>query len=333
MNNFTEVYTKARQVIEKQKFSSEWQDFLVKECHIKSLLGPKGFDTDHSDAASLVRQKIKSATKSGKTSSGAVIYKAAENEGKSGSTSEKAATLKMLKHLYRSSKKGGQDVWTYAAPKAYSGWVFDEITGNAEAIKSKLSKDEEIFTRQQMEWMCTALGVALKISEDAKVKLASKKKCRKMIERWFLDADCGEDELDDAISKLTAGFNKITVACNASTLVFADYPDWRAQRDRYFGAAFRGGEGGGFPVIYLEGAFTRLTGNSGKKWLCAQTILHELSHHDVKTQDHRYDHQGLKPDKAAFPYAKTIQNADSWGYFALDLAGYLSRSDRKKTLK
>ncbi|NOX76540.1 MAG: hypothetical protein GXP17_08015 [Gammaproteobacteria bacterium] len=162
---------------------------------------------------------------------------------------------------------------------------------------------------------------------------ANKKKCAEKIKHWFLDEDCGDDELDDAISKLTAGFNKITVSCNASTLVFADYPDWRAQRDKYYGAAIRGGEGGGFPVIYLEGAFTRLTGNSGKKWLCAQTIIHELSHHDVKTRDHRYDSQGLKPDKATFPYAKTIQNADSWGYFALDLAGYLSRSDRKKTLK
>ncbi|NOX76539.1 MAG: hypothetical protein GXP17_08010 [Gammaproteobacteria bacterium] len=73
----------------------------------------------------------------------------------------------------------GLDVWTYAAPKAYSDWVFDEITGNAEAIKSKLSKDEEIFSRKEMEWMSTALGVALKISEDTKVKPPTKRNARK----------------------------------------------------------------------------------------------------------------------------------------------------------
>jgi hypothetical protein len=73
-----------------------------------------------------------------------------------------------------------------------------------------------------------------------------------------------------------------------------------------------------------------MTGNSGKLWLCAETIIHELSHHDVSTEDHRYDHAGLKPKKA-FPYAKAISNADSWGYFAIDLAGYLSASDLKKS--
>ena len=86
-------------------------------------------------------------------------------------------------------------------------------------------------------------------------------------------------------------------------------------------------------MIYIEGAFNRYAGNSGMMWLCALTIIHEFSHHDLSTRDHRYDHAGLKPKKASFPYSKAIENADSWGYFAIDLAGYLSDSDRKKYLK
>ena len=269
----------------------------------------------------------------GKNSSGDVILNATKNEKGTGSSEEKAAAIKMLNHLYRTAKKGGQDVWTYSTPKAYSSWIFDEIKGTPEAIKSKLDKEEEIFSKDERGWMSSSLGVAKKISEDAKVKLGSKKSCEAMIKRWFLDESCDEDELNSARAKLVAGFNKISVSCGASSLVFADYPDWRAQRNKYFGAAFRGGEGGGFPVIYLEGAFTRLTGNTGKQWLCAQTIIHELSHHDISTQDHRYDHHGLKPNKASFPYAKAIENADSWGYFALDLAGYLSKSDLDNTWK
>ncbi|MBL4608209.1 MAG: hypothetical protein JKY01_10340 [Pseudomonadales bacterium] len=70
---------------------------------------------------------------------------------------------------------------------------------------------------------------------------------------------------------------------------------------------------GGSPIVYLEGAFTRLTGNTGKQWLCAQTFIHELSHHGISTQNHCYDPHGLKPNKASFLYAKAIQNADSWG--------------------
>jgi hypothetical protein len=58
-----------------------------------------------------------------------------------------------------------------------------------------------------------------------------------------------------------------------------------------------------------------------------------MSHHEVSTVDHRYDNQGLKPNKAAFPYTKAIVNADSWGYFALDLAGYLSKADSDNTWK
>jgi hypothetical protein len=54
---------------------------------------------------------------------------------------------------------------------------------------------------------------------------------------------------------------------------------------------------------------------------------------EVSTRDHRYDSRGLKPDKAAFPYAQAIDNADSWGYFALDLAGYLSKADHDNTWK
>jgi hypothetical protein len=187
--------------------------------------------------------------------------------------------------------------------------------------------------------MSSALAIALKISESAKRKLAestgkaSKSSTQKIIRRWFLDEDSDSADLAATAQALLAGFKKIAIACNSTTLVFADYPDWRAQRDKYFGAAFRGGEGGGFPVVYLEGAFTRLTGNSGKMWLCAETIIHELSHHELSTQDHRYDHHGLKPSKGAFTAAKALENADSWGYFALDLAGYLSRSDRTKVLK
>lgn len=78
---------------------------------------------------------------------------------------------------------------------------------------------------------------------------------------------------------------------------------------------------------------TRLPGNTGRLWLAAETIIHELSHIDVSTQDHRYDSSGLKPGANAFPMASALDNADSWGYFAIDLAGYLSNADRDKVCR
>jgi hypothetical protein len=339
MQKFTEAYEKARDVVLLQQYDNNWQPFLRDTCKVTKLLDTKGFASTHEKSLELIRARVAKLAKEGKADAGSVIYDASVNAKSPGAIGDRAATLKFLKHVYRVHKIGGQTVWVYAPPKADSGWVFDEVTGDVGTMKARLKHEEEIFSSTERKWMSKALSLSRKICEDAKSKLGGgkvdniKASAKSKIERWFLDQDSDADTLANVVQKLNGGFKKIAAACNKSTLVFADYPDWRARRDQYFGAAFRGGEGGGFPVIYLEGAFTRLTGNSGKAWLCAETIIHEFSHHEVSTQDHFYDSDGLKPDKAAFPYEKAIDNADNWGYFALDLAGYLSKADFEKVWK
>lgn len=339
MQKFTEAYAKAREVVGLQQYDATWQAFLRDTCKVGKLLDTTGFASAYEKSLSALRTRVAKVAKESKTNSGDVLYAAALNSLSPGSVADRAATLKFLKHVYRVHKFGGQTVWVYSPPAADGGWVYDEIAGDMGTMKARLAREEEIFSETERKWMSKALGLSRKICEDAKTKLAggkaSKMKAahKSIVERWFLDGTSDAANLEDAVSLLNEGFKKIAAACNKSSLVFADYPDWRAQRDKYFGAAFRGGEGGGFPVIYLEGAFTRLTGNSGQAWLCAETIIHELSHHEVQTQDHFYDSDGLKPDSSVFPYAKTIDNADSWGYFALDLAGYLSKADFGKVWK
>lgn len=337
MNKFTEAYTKARDVLENQVFESQWQAFLFADCQARALFAAGGLAVDRAADLDRIRKRLRDKCKSDNHKIGAVIVEAAQNPVSSGTLAERAATLKMLSHTYHVVKKGAQNVWVYAPPKAYTKWIFDELSGDAKALEPKLNHETKIFSSTEMRWMASALAVALKIVEDTKAKLSGavgkQAETDDVIRRWFLDEDSGDAQLTEARTKLLDGFKKIAVACASDKLVFADYADWITTRNKYFGAAFRGGEGGGFPVIYLEGAFTRLTGNSGKMWLCAETIIHEFSHHEVSTRDHRYDSSGLKPAKATLSYAKAIDNADSWGYFALDLAGYLSKSDRKKTLK
>jgi hypothetical protein len=340
-SRFTPVYEKAREVITGQKFAEpEWHKFLTETSGASKLLGPAGFDPAYSGALDSIRTKIKSESKHTNALAvallgggpGEVIYKASQNKASGGSWLERAATLKMLRHLYRAGKSGGQDVWVYAPPKDHMKPVFDEIAGADAQVKRKLGQEVEIFDDGERGLMCDALQLARKVAMDSSIKVAAKSAGAKMaVRRWFLDDKSTKAELDDALAQLSAGLKKIATACSSASLVFTDYVDWRKQRDQYFGAAIRGGEGGGFPVIYLEGAFTRLKGNSGKLWLCAETIIHELSHHEVNTDDHFYDSDGLKPDSARFPYAKAIDNADSWGYFAIDLAGYLSKADRNGT--
>jgi len=340
MSLFTTTYTKARDVAQGQKFSEpDWDKFFT-DVGVKALFGAKGFDTSKAPAPEKVRTKVADAAKAVELDrshyvkkAGRVIYEASQNDKSSGKWNERAALIEFLRHLYRARKTGAQDVWVYAPATDYPKPVFDELSGTDSHIKKRLGYDDEIFSAKERDLMCDALAIAQKISADAVVKLGAKEDATKtMIKDWFLDSGATDATLDEAIKKLCDGFKKISASCGSTTLVFTDYLDWRKDRKKYFGGAIKGGEGGGFPIIYLEGAFTRLEGNSGKLWLCAETIVHELSHHDVSTSDHQYDHQGLKP-KGTFPYAKAIDNADSWGYFAIDLAGYLSEADRKKVLK
>lgn len=339
MHNFTEAYKKAADVLSKQKFADAWQKQLQDKWSIGKFLRPTGFERDRSAVPEKLREALTTAARKDGSKPGDVIHVAATNALSAGQLTDRAAAMKFLQHVHRARSSGGQSVWVYAPPKSDSGWVFDEITGDDATIKQRLNRDDEIFSGDERKWMTSALMISRKISEDCKHKLAGgilrnvKASTLEVVKRWFCDEDSTDASTEETVRTLLAGFRKIATACSSPTLVFTDYPDWRAQRDDYFGAAFRGGEGGGFPVIYLEGAFTRLTGNSGQQWLCAETIIHELSHHEVKTEDHRYDHHGLKPNKAAFPASKAIENADSWGYFALDLAGYLSVADRSKVYK
>jgi hypothetical protein len=337
-SQFTTVYKKAREVITGQRFAEpDWHKFITETSNANRLLGPNGFDSAYSGALDGIRDKIKGEAKHTNAVAvallgggpGEVIYKAAQNKQSGGSWLERAATLKMLRHLYRARKSGGQDVWIYAPPKEHLKPVFEEIAGGEALVKKKLGQDKEIFDESERSLMCDALQLARKVALDCAAKVGAKdEKAKAAVRRWFLDEKSTKAELNDALAKLNAGMKKIAAACGSGSLVFTDFIDWRKQRDQYYGAAYKGGEGGGFPVIYLEGAFTRLKGNTGKLWLCAETIIHELSHHEVSTDDVFYDSDGLKPDSARFPYAQAINNADSWGYFAIDLAGYLSQADR-----
>ncbi|WP_051040407.1 hypothetical protein [Methylomicrobium album] len=219
------------------------------EAQIASLFGPDGFSSAHFKTPDKVRDKIYSQTSyaivrffgAGKTS-GDVIYEAANNTASPTAVNDRAATLKFVKHLYRAKKRGAQDVWIYSPPSEHAGWIFDEITGNKETVIAKLNKEAELFSETDKNSMCSALALALKIFEDTKIKLADNNETTKsFVKRWFMDEDCGDTEINEAIAKLSDGFKRIAVCCNSNTLVFTDYPDWRDRRNTLMGGAIPGG--------------------------------------------------------------------------------------------
>lgn len=339
-NNFTDqVYKKATDIFDNHKYEANWEAYLKDTVKPRSLLAADGPSTTHAGNLDKLRAKLANEVKEsgagGKTPS--TLAKVIVDCAKGGTPNDKwvgrAAAMKMLKHLYRHSKSGAQDVWVYSPPKAYSAWIFDEVKGTEAEVLEKLAKEEEVYSSGDKDVMCDALKIALACSQKTETLLGTASEdTLKVVKRWFGDAG-SEAKNKAVVATLVAGFKKITNVCNANTLIFPDDPNDRKSATKYdqlYGSVWPGGEGS-FYVMYLAGAFKK-SGTSGKLWLCGQTILHEASHLVVSTKDHRYDTAGLKPGTAAFSHEKAIENADSWGYFSIDLCGYLSTSDRDTVL-
>jgi len=339
-NNFTDqVYKKASDVFDNQTFERSWDTFLRDTVHPRALLAADGPATSHAEGVEKLRARIAELVRNsgagGKTpsSAGALLLAAAKAGTPPDKWRERAAGLKLLKHFYRHQKTGAQDVWVYSPPKDYASWIFDAINGTESDALAKLDKEEEVYTSGDKDVMCDALRIALTCSQKTEMLLAAAApETMEVVKRWFGDA--GSETANKAIAqRLANGFKKITAVCNANTLVFPDDPNDRRSASKYdklYGSVWPGGEGS-FYVIYLAGAFKK-SGSSGKLWLCGQTIIHEASHLVVSTEDHRYDSSGLKPGSVVFPASKAIENADSWGYFSIDLCGYLSDTDRAGVL-
>ena len=333
MGNFSEAYSRARTTLQTKKYAKEWQDFIDTEAKLKLVLGVDCPDVNHGDALDKLRARLEKAARKGVltvfTGNGLdeVILKACKESDTDAKVGEKAACLKMLKHLYLERKIGNQDVWVYSPPKAYKKWVFQEIQGDDKPSKNKLTQEREVYSAGERAVMCDALQEAAAWCHKVQIKLSTPAG-EAMVKSWFLDSAATAQNLTQAIDTLRAGFKTLNTACRSGQLIFSDEPGdrnsggWKDWAFVYKSEAMK--------VLYLQGAFVK-AGNSGNKTMCALTIIHELTHKLLGTNDHRYDYDGLKPT-ATLPFAKTIDNADSWGYFAADMAGMLSDSDRNRVL-
>jgi Lysine-specific metallo-endopeptidase len=336
MEKFSGAYTKLRKVMTEQTYQEDWEKFFWSTNKAGQLLGEDGLELGGAELLDDLRWRLKQID-AGKRPQ--AMLDACISAEKVGSVADRAAALKMLKHLYQEMSRGGQDVWVFAPPKAYTTWIFDEIKGSNDKIKGKLAEDNEVYSDGDRSVMVSALDNARKWSSDAVNKLATPDDATKTtVQRWFADENTSDEDLKNAMGKLKDGFKAILNKCNSSRLVFSDDPVDRVKvYNKKTGKV--GWDDWAFVnssekmhVVYIQGAFLK-AGATGKIWKCALTIVHELSHREVKTDDLMYDFKGLKPHKTKFPSSKALKNADSWAYFATDLAGCLAETDRNSALK
>lgn len=326
MNLFTEVYDKSRELLKTKCFDDRWSNVEPK---IKSLLVEGGFASADAEVLDLIRSRLHEAVKGKPKQSEAVADEiiALARPDATG-FQDRAALLKTLKHIYFVCRAGGQNIWVVDHPRAHGKWIYDKAAGATKgALKTVLKEETETFGGGNRRMFTSALHLARKISLDVNIRLGKKEaRTLRKVRQWFHDDTATDAEVKATIETLTDGFKKITALCNSNTVIFSDRPHKRV--DPGFATTKASvNDGDKMPVIYVFKPFIKYgrinkDGIRGELWQCAKTIIHEMSHKILGTDDHQYGVNGIKPG-VSITVANAIKNADSWGIFALDLTGYL----------
>jgi hypothetical protein len=325
MNVFTDVYEKSVELLQSPSLHSDWRSV---ESGLKSLLQPDGPVATEGKSLDLLRKTLDTAA----TKAGGLRAKAKAREilracepGKNG-FQDRAALIKQLKHFYLVERKGNQSIWVVDQPKKLGKWNYLLFAGkSSDELAPLLAQSGEVFGAGNRKMLSDALQQARKWSADTEVKLSSKSpKTLDCIRSWFHESGASDEAVETTRVRLLNGFRKITAACNSGRVIFSDRPHLRASGD-YDNTFASVNAGDAMPVIYIYQLFLdtgrrTLFGKIPKMWLCALTIIHELTHKLEATEDIRYDYQGLLPSPS-FPAGDTIRNADSWAYFCGDLLG------------
>ena len=259
-----------------------------------------------------------------------------------------AAAIKFLRHTYLVGERGAQKVWVHSLPRRYRNWATDEIWDshtNIAEVKRKLGQRSERFSKLQRSRLgeATVNGVrhcSAAMLNAARAYLDPSSKHMDRVKRWFSDGTVSEAQLKRDCLTLSVGFAKVWNTLNSNHVVFTDMPSIRgaaAGTDDYdFLQAYAfvySGRHEKIPIIYIENAFfARNTTPIGQKTLWALTVVHETTHLDLSTKDHKYDYQGLRV-RSGFRHAKALDNADSWAYYAADCAGELTAQQSAKALR
>jgi hypothetical protein len=336
MNVYTEVYEKCVDQLKTQCLDDSWKTI---EVELKQLLDPTGPSSAKSSALDNLRAALKKATK-GKAGNDAVADEILRVCGTSkAGVQDRAALVKTMAHTYMVQKKGNQSVWVVDPPKSFTKWPHDQLAGKSlPDLKAELQAEEEVFGAANRKMMSDAHQLARKWSADVQVKLSNNDAAiRTKVNRWFLATGVSKSDIDKAVGVLQAGFKKIHATCNSTSVIFSDRPHLRASGD-YDSTFASVNAGDQMPVIYIYQLFLQtgrrnIVGMIPKLWLCAETVIHELSHKLLNTEDFSYDDDGLLPGGVSLAADNAIKNADSWGYFAADVAGLLSKGTVQRILR
>lgn len=337
MNKFSEALAAANEALLGGNLAG---DFKSVQRGLVELLSRNGPDPAHKDKLKAFYIQLDKAIKAEKAKKTETTTKAkakaiVDAAGAALQKPQRAATLKMLSHLYHQSNIGGQQIWVYSPPKIYTKWIFDELAGADDTqLKAKLGQNEdEVYSSDQRAVMVNAVQTARAVAQDVMVKLgAASDTTKTVVRRYFGNAATTEAQLIAIMKALAGGYKRIAAACNAGNIIISDEPGDRSGTGWKDWAFIYTNEA--MSVIYLQDAWLKMAGkvsesNLAPLYRCVRTLIHELSHKEVSTEDIVYGPKGLMPEgSAALTPDFALHNADSWAYFAMDVMGYLTGPDK-----
>jgi hypothetical protein len=322
-------YIAHRETLEKEALGG----VCMKIPGLKKVLGPDGPDRAHGQALDDLRDvglQLKEIDR--------IMEAAGLDPNGTGIPADagvrKAALVKFLRHLYLVGARGNHQVWVLSTPASYrqfpSGEIMDANLSH-QMLRTKLGDTAEQFDLGVRRKMGEASQLALSWVEAAKLTLSlaqTDPKQMARVRRWFADGATTEARLDMTIAQLQAGFKKMANSLNDAIIVITDLPRQRLDPKKQYTEAFIKKIGGLVEMprtIYIEQAFFRnidvsVLHDVKRNW--ARVLVHECSHIDGETTDHRYAYRGIKVG-SNLSDAEAAANADSWAFFAADCAGAL----------
>lgn len=315
----------------------DWKKTLA---NAKAIAVADGFDVSRYPACQSLRSIVSDAKKKSVGAAATVTAAAGGSVPAGGGSAPDALTrriaaLDTLRHLWLLKKSGSHKLWVLSLPMAYGDWPDRDLAGRSfDEISRRLDDKDSRFKTEDRKHLSEATQEGLKWIQKAMIVAAAPDEARHraLLKRWFADDGTTDAQLKAAAKTLNDGLKKMAATIKSTFLLMTDMPKDRGSADSARTNAFVFKDEA-VDVIYVEGAFFGVndTWKGLHNW--TRIVVHELTHRDAKTADHRYRHNpaGLKPVAGTnFDHAKAIANADSWAIFCMDCGGVLTEEDYKK---
>ncbi len=218
MNKFQQAYEAAQDAL-KLPLSGDLKSY---RSDLRALLAAGGPASAKRESLNMLRNRIElgavtHAKSSGKgKTKGEALYICA-SAGGSGGKAKRAATLKMLRHLYHGQSAGAAAIWIYSPPAAFDKWIFDKLAQDDDGdIAANLGVDpKEVYSVSQRKVMVEAISEAKRIAINAALKVETPNAAaKKLLRQYFTDtANADLTDICDTLAPSSANRSMSPSAC------------------------------------------------------------------------------------------------------------------------